>query len=78
MTLSGSTGSIGNFGVTLFKPLYAICVSDTSGVLSAAGFITGNTAGGIAKIEDGACLFPISIMASTSATGAGAILLEEN
>jgi hypothetical protein len=78
VTLSGTTGTIGNFGVTLFKPLYAICVSDTSGVLSAAGFITGNTCGGVATVEDGACLFAIAISQSTNATGSGVILFAEN
>ena len=78
VTLSGTTGSVGNFGVTLFKPLYAICVDGSSGVLSASGFITGNTGGGIATVENGACLFAIAISQSTNATGSGAILFAEN
>jgi hypothetical protein len=78
VTLTATTGAAGNFGVTLFKPIYAICVDASSGVLSASGFITGNTCGGIAKIEDDACLFPIAMAQSAAATGNGALVLEEN
>jgi hypothetical protein len=78
VTLTATTGTAGNFGVTLFKPLYAICVDASSGVLSAAGFITGNTCGGIAKIEDDACLFPVVMSQSTQPIGSGALVLEEN
>jgi hypothetical protein len=78
VTLAGTTASIGNFGVTLFKPLYAICVDGSSGVLSAAGFITGNTVGGIAKVENDACLFAIAISQGLSGLGSGALVVEEN
>jgi hypothetical protein len=78
VTLTASTGTAGSLGVVLFKPLYAICVSDASAVPSAAGFITGNTCGGVAKVEDDACLFVAQIVAGNNAAASGAILLEEN
>lgn len=78
VTLTATTGTAGSLGVVLFKPLYAICVSDASAVLSAAGFITGNTCGGVAKIEDDACLFVAQIAAGNNVAASGAILLEEN
>jgi hypothetical protein len=76
--LTAPTGGIGNFGVTLFKPLYVICSDESSGVVSAAGFITGRTCGGVPVVPNNACLFPIVISTSTNAFGAGALLLDEN
>jgi hypothetical protein len=78
VTLTGTTGTAGAFGVTLFRPLFAILVSDASGVLSAGGFISGNTGGGIPAIPDGACLFALAVMAGTNSMGCGALLLDEN
>jgi len=77
VTLTATTGTIGNFGVTLFKPLFVICVESLSGV-SSGGFITGLSAGGIPAVENGACLFPISINASTNAACSGTLILDEN
>jgi hypothetical protein len=75
---AGTTGTGGLFGITLFKPLYTICVDESSGVVSASGFITGRTSGGIPAPVDDACLFLIAISAGTNAMGAGALLTEEN
>lgn len=76
VTVTATTGTAGLFGITLFRPLYVICVPDTSGVLPAAGLITGSTFGGVAEIEDDACIFPIAITAGTNAFGSGALILE--
>jgi hypothetical protein len=78
VTVTATTGTAGVFGVTLFKPLYAIMSDEVSGVVSAAGFITGKTGGGIPAIENNACLFPICISTSTNSQGAGALLMEIN
>jgi hypothetical protein len=78
VTVTATTGTAGVFGVTLFRPLFAILVSDTSGVLSAGGLITGNTAGGIPAIPNDACLFALAVMAGTNTMGCGALLLSEN
>jgi hypothetical protein len=78
VTLTASTVSAaGNFGVTLFKPLYTMCVESTSGVAS-GGFVTGLSSGGIPAVENGACLFPIAISLSTNAACAGTIIMDEN
>jgi hypothetical protein len=77
VTLTATTGTVGNFGVTLFKPLYTICVESLSGV-SSGGFVTGLSAGGIPAVENGACLFPISICSSSNAACSGTIILDEN
>lgn len=76
VSLTATTGTAGAFGVTLFKPLFTICVPDS--VLSAGGYITGSTFGGIPTIVDNACLFAISISQSTNAQGSGCILVSEN
>jgi phage tail sheath gpL-like len=78
IALTATTGTAGDIGVTLFKPLYVITVDESSGVISAAGFITGKTCGGIAVIPDDACIFAIAISQGANAMGAGAVLLEEN
>lgn len=58
VTLSASTGTIGNFGIVLFRPLYLI-TNDGPNISINGDFITGNSSGGIPKIENGACLVPI-------------------
>ncbi len=66
----------GAFGVTLFKPLYAILAQDSSSVV-VCDFITGSIGGGLPEIVDDACLFPIAMPTNNSASGAGAILTTE-
>lgn len=77
VTVTASTGTAGNFGVAVIKPLFAILVPDTSGVASAAGFISGSSCGGIPVIPDDACLFVMPISTSTNCIGAGALLISE-
>lgn len=77
VTLAASTTTAGNFGVTLFRPLYVLCVESTSGV-SSGGFVSGLSAGGIPVAENGACLFLMSISAGANAACAGTLILEEN
>ncbi|MBK8260248.1 MAG: hypothetical protein IPK80_02800 [Nannocystis sp.] len=72
-----ATGTVGNFGISLMQPLFAILVPDTSGVVSAAGFITGSTCGGIPAIPEDACLCVLALSTSTNAIGAGALLVAE-
>lgn len=76
---AATTGTVGDFGITMFKPLYVICLDETSGVVSASGFITGRTSGGIPAIANDACLFLINIPGGgRSAQGAGMLLTQEN
>lgn len=75
VTPSATTGTAGNYGVTLFKPLIAVIVG-MDGV-AVCDFITGGMGGGMPEIVDDACLFPMCIMASTNAMASGAILTTE-
>jgi hypothetical protein len=76
--VKGTTGTAGNFGVTLFKPLYVLCNDQANNVLSSAGFISGQSAGGVAKVEDNACLFFANISQSTATRFFGSLILQEN
>lgn len=77
VTVTATTGTAGNFGVTLFKPLYVVAVTDASSVLSSAGFITGSTFGGVPIVPTDACLFPVVIVAGGNLAGSGALLVDE-
>jgi hypothetical protein len=66
VTVLATTGTAGNFGVTLFKPLAVFCypLSQTEpiyqdGLLSAGGMMP--------EIVDGACLFGIDLQGSNTA-----------
>jgi hypothetical protein len=77
VTVLATTATAGNFGVTLFRPLYVVCVPDASGVLSAGGLITGSTFGGAPNIPADACL-SLLYLGSTNPIGAGALLVHEH
>jgi hypothetical protein len=75
-----STGTTGNFGVTLFKPLF-MSFGITTGVgAENQDFISGNAVGGIPAVLNDACLFPIQIAGPQSGTNNMTIrlLLNEN
>jgi hypothetical protein len=55
VTVAVSTGTVGNFGVVLFKPLYAAILDDRS-MNQVGDFVTGYTGGGIPEVVDNACL----------------------
>lgn len=76
VTLSLSTATAGAFGVTLFKPLYMVCVSEVSGIAN-VGFMSGSTGGGIPEITDDACLFPICISGGANGMLSGALITGE-
>lgn len=77
VSLAVGTGTVGAFGVTLFRPLLALHLESIHGVLSAGGIISGNTAGGMPEVPNDACLFPLLISASTTGAGSGALLVSE-
>lgn len=76
INLVATTGTAGNIGVTLFKPIYTIIVDDTAGQ-TITGYLTGNSFGGIPEIVDNACLFVMCLSASTSSSGAGSLFISE-
>lgn len=73
VTVLATTGTAGAFGVTLYKPLFAIGLESMHGVYN-GGFVTGGVGGGIPEIVDSACLSLIAISGSTNAMAAGALL----
>jgi hypothetical protein len=76
VTLSGTTGTAGNFGVTLYRPLSVICEESTHGVAN-VGFVTGAMFGGIPQLVSGACLQAITLTAGAAGAGVGSLLVAE-
>ncbi|MDH4158668.1 MAG: hypothetical protein OEV62_00240 [Actinomycetota bacterium] len=56
VTVLSTTGSAGNFGVTLFRPLAAFMVDTASGQTSLS-LADGGMFGGVPEVVDDACLF---------------------
>jgi len=76
VTVTVTTGTAGNFGVTLYKPLYALIIDDVNGN-SIINLIDGKSLGGIPEIIDDSCLFIMSITSITNSNIAGNLLLAE-
>lgn len=76
VTVTATTGTAGNFGVTLFKPLYAVLVDEINCV-AVVDLITGKVGGGIPAIADDACLYAMCLSTGVSALATGALLLGE-
>lgn len=77
VTLAGSTGTAGNFGVVLFKPLTALALEDITSAGSASlDAITGSMAGPLAPFPDTACL-SLMVISPVNQTINGALLLGE-
>lgn len=67
VTVLATTGTAGNFGVTLFKPIAAFPFSTNA--QSVQSYVGGGLLGGLEEIIDDACLFPMLISAVTSVSG---------
>jgi hypothetical protein len=78
VTLAGSTGTAGNIGVTLFKPL-TMFIGGAPGEEALADLITGRMGGGLPEILDDACL-SLVVMQGPSATVAwhGSLFFHED
>ena len=76
VTVTATTGTAGNFGVTLFKPLASICAASFTG-MTTADFISGNLGGGLPEIVDGACLSLIVHSMGVNGMASGALILQE-
>jgi hypothetical protein len=76
VTLTATTGTAGNFGVCLFKPLMGFSLDSTTGTVPLDAVSTGGMIGSMAEFDDDACL---TFMAFTPITQAinGALLLAE-
>ena len=76
VTLGLSTGTVGNYGVTLFKPLLMIIVDEQHNVTH-ANLINGKLMGGMPEIVDNAALFFISLPQTTTIQASGTIATVE-
>jgi hypothetical protein len=73
-----STGTAGAFGVTLFKPLFAMSIDSTDNFSgNPRDYINGGCMGAFAEIVDDACLFPLLIANSGTMIGNGELILAE-
>jgi hypothetical protein len=77
VTLAATTGTAGNFGVTLFKILGAVC-SDNVQALSWNDIITGGFIGGIPEFSDTTHLSLMGIFNNTTSTGGMSIFIGES
>jgi hypothetical protein len=76
VTLTSSTGTAGNFGVCLFKPLAMIPLNDVMGAMPVDAVSTGGFIGTLTGIEANPCLTCAAI-ANTTQLVNGAIILGE-
>ena len=76
VTLAGTTGTIGNFGVCLFKPLAMLSMESFTSVAILDMVSTGGVTGQFAEINSNACLSILAIATSVQAV-AGSIILNE-
>jgi hypothetical protein len=76
VTVTATTGTAGNFGVCLFKPLMSFSLDSTTGTMPLDAVSTGGMIGSMAEVDDDACL---TFLAFTpiSQTINGALLLAE-
>lgn len=76
VTLAASTGTAGNFGVVLFKPLAMLPLESTTGVSPNDAVSSGGLGGAFGAFDDTACL---SLLGSTAVSQLmlGGILLAE-
>lgn len=76
VTLTATTGTAGNFGVTLFKVLGGICVYESQGVF-VGDIITGGVVGGLASFDDNAHLSLLFVGDNTTSSGGMSLLIGE-
>jgi hypothetical protein len=76
VTLAGTTGTAGNFGVVLYKPLAWILVNDVEGANVFDCVSTGRVLGQFNEVLDDACVSLFAIMNTAQSVG-GAIILGE-
>lgn len=76
VTLAATTGTAGNFGVVLYKPIAWILANDVEGANIADCVSTGRVLGQFNEVEDDACLSIFAIFPSAQAVN-GSIILGE-
>lgn len=76
VTVTATTGTAGNFGVCLFKPLMQFALESTTGTMPIDAVSSGGMVGSMAEFDDDACL-TFMAMTPVSQTINGALLLAE-
>jgi hypothetical protein len=76
VTLTATTGTVGNFGVCLFKPLMVFSLDSTTGTMPIDAVSSGGMIGSMAEFDDDACL-TFFVFTPVSQAINGAILLAE-
>lgn len=76
VTLTATTGTAGNFGVCLFKPLSMIALNDVMSAMPIDSVSSGGMIGALANANPNACL-TIAAISNTLQTVNGAILFGE-
>lgn len=77
VTLAATTGTVGNFGVCLYRPLAMMVLNDVEGAHVVDCVSSGRMVGQFAEVPDDACLTAFCMMATASQSLAGAVLLGE-
>jgi hypothetical protein len=77
VTVTATTGTAGNFGVCMFKPLAMISLESATGAMPLDAVSTGCIIGSLAEIDPDACL-AISVFSAVSTIATGAIILSES
>jgi hypothetical protein len=76
VTVTATTGTAGNFGVCMFKPLAMISLESATGAMPLDSVSTGCIIGSLAEIDPDACL-AISAFSAISTSLTGAVILTE-
>lgn len=76
VTVTATTGTAGNFGVCLFKPLATFLLENTTGTMPLDAVSSGGMIGSMAEFDDDACLTFIATSPSSQSL-MGALLLAE-
>jgi hypothetical protein len=77
VTVTATTGTAGNFGVCMFKPLAMISLESATGTMPLDSVSTGCIIGSLAEIDPDACL-AISLFSATATSLTGALILSES
>jgi hypothetical protein len=76
VTLTATTGTAGNLGVCLFKPLMTFSLDSTTGTMPIDAVSSGGMIGSMAEFDDDACLTFFAFLPVSQAIN-GALLLAE-
>jgi hypothetical protein len=75
VTVTATTGTAGNFGVCMFKPLAMVSLESASGTMPLDAVSSGGIIGSLCEINPDACLTFVSIPATTTSQSIAAALI---